>query len=95
MRFHFEIFEQDDAIVVYPYEQDEFTIPLTDFWVFIQQNELNQFCIDEHDASQFDGHKQTTGAHDFDSYFALHYNIIHKDLAEFIFKTDYKNYFNV
>lgn len=95
MRFSYEIYEQEDSIYIYPHDADEFAIPITDFWVFVTDNELNQFCYDEYDAQESDGHKQTTGAHDYDSYFALPYNVIQQDLTKFILKTEYKNYFNV
>ena len=91
MNFDYEISQKDDLITIIPYSEseteidaDNFDITITEFWGYVVSQELNHYCHDYHDPSQFDGHGQDVGIMAYDEYFDLDYGTIKKDLKQYL-----------
>lgn len=84
--FEYEIFFREDLISVYnlPDIGDELDLDLQEFWKFLKSNDMISYCRDFYDASQNDGHGQIEGKYSFEDYFELPYEVIKKDLAQYI-----------
>lgn len=91
MNFDYEISMREDLITIIPFSEseteistDNFDINIADFWKYIEEEELNHYCSDYPDPSEFYGHGQDVGIMDFDEYFDLDYFVIKKDLLKYL-----------
>ena len=81
----FEILPAEGTILVFDVEDSfpEFSITMDDFWKFVKEKGLNQFCSDDFDPAT-SSHVQRTGSLDFEEYFDLSYPTLKKDLESYL-----------
>ena len=92
MYFDYEIDLVGAKIKIAPYTEsevetqpDDYTIPISKFWDFVTEHNLNTYCHDFFDPSQNDGHGQVSGTYTFEEYFnELHYEAIKEDLQKYL-----------
>jgi hypothetical protein len=93
MQFDFDINFKDEVITIHKHDEEFIDIPLERFWVFVRENDLNDYCNDYHNPSEFDGHGQDVGKYDKQEYFDLSYETIKADLSKYLLTPKFKNYF--
>ena len=88
--FDYEIIHDEGVIEIIYYFEESFSISMSEFWKYVKQNGLNEYCNDYFDPSQIDGHGQDCGVLKRDEYFDIDKNAdLKTDLAFFL-----KNKFN-
>lgn len=95
MRYQFEVDLKEDSLEISSIDDnfETFTIDVDEFWNFILEYGLNEYCYDYYSPQEHDGHGQDSGCYEMEEYFEiLSYETIKKDLDKFISKTKYKDY---
>ena len=91
MQFSYEI--DKGVIYIFIHDGKDFDIDIQSFWRYIKQNDMNNWLVDYHDATQHDGHGQVSGTYSFDEYFDLTYETIKADLEKYLYEPKFKNFF--
>ena len=83
----FEILPEEGVILIFDVEDKfpDFSINMDDYWRYIKENDLHQYCIDGFDPAT-SSHVQKTGSLTFDEYFDQHPSFIKKDLEIYLKK---------
>lgn len=86
MSIAFEVLKHEGVIVIDSVNDSFPTIELDiqKFWNWVKYNDLNTFCEDYFDPNEPDGHGQNSGTLNFDEYFDMHYELIKKDIEQYL-----------
>lgn len=86
MDFEYEIFLGEDVITVFYGDESSTDISLSKFWAWVKHYELNEWVHNYFNPAEPDGHRQDTGFHSFEEYFALPYQKLKADIEAYLLK---------
>lgn len=86
MPISFEIIDSEGVIYIESNTESfsPFNLSIDTFWSWVRTHELHGFCSDYFDATQPDCHGQDAGYFTKEQYFDLHYELIKKDLIDYL-----------
>lgn len=84
LKFDYDLSLKDEIITIHYQDEGFEDIPLQRFWDWVKSNEKNSWVNNYYDPSKDDGHGQDSGTYNRDEYFDLPYQVIHKDLTDYL-----------
>lgn len=89
MHYEFEYDKRSGTIELYTGD-DTHVISSDNFYDWVLNEGLADYCIDFQSPAESDGHGQIEGTHTKDEYFSLPHNIILDDLKKYYFSKHYR-----
>lgn len=86
MRISFEVLPKEGTIIIESVDEsfDTMTIDLDTYWSWVKRQNLNAYCEDYYDPSEFDGHGQVSGYLNQEEYFSLNHSLIEDDIITYL-----------